>query len=110
VKKIYGKTSIAPVGDDGTVVWAHRDGEQPRRRHEITVQARVDEGESMRFLTRPGIFTYGELDAGTRALLTAAEIHPGDRVLDLGCGAGPAGLAAARRAGPEGHVTFVDSN
>src|SRR5204863_7429664 len=81
-----------------------------RRRHEITVQARVDEGESLRFLTRPGVFTYGQLDAGARALLAAAEIHPGDRVLDLGCGAGAAGLAAARRAGPEGHITFVDSN
>jgi 16S rRNA (guanine1207-N2)-methyltransferase len=110
VKKIYGKTSVAPVGAEGTVVWAHREGERPRRRHEMTVQARVDEGESLRFLTRPGVFTYGQLDAGTRALLAAAEINPGDRILDLGCGAGAAGLAAARRASPDGHITFVDSN
>jgi 16S rRNA (guanine1207-N2)-methyltransferase len=110
VKKLYGKASVTSVGGEGTVVWAHREGERARRRHEITVQARVDEGESLRFLTRPGVFTYGQLDAGTRALLAAAEIKPGDRVLDLGCGAGAAGLAVARRAGPEGHVTFVDSN
>lgn len=110
VKKLYGKASVAPVGGEGTVVWAQREKERPRRRHEMTVQARVDDGESLRFLTRPGVFTYGELDAGTRALLAAAEIKPRDYVLDLGCGAGAAGLAAARRVGPDGHVTFVDSN
>jgi 16S rRNA G1207 methylase RsmC len=108
VKKLYGKTSVAPASD-GTIVWAHREGDRPRRRHEVIVQARVDD-QSLRFVTRPGVFTYGQLDAGTRALLAAAEIKPGDRVLDLGCGAGAAGIAAARRAGPEGHVTFVDSN
>lgn len=110
LKKVYGKTSVTDLGKEGTIVWAHREGERPRRRHEVVVQARVGEGESLRFVTRPGVFTYGQLDMGTRALLTAAEIKPGNRVLDLGCGAGAAGLAAARRAGPDGHVTFVDSN
>lgn len=106
LKKIFGKPSITDSAE-GTVIWAHREGDRPRRRHEVIVQARVDEGESLRFTTRPGVFTYGQLDQGTRALLTAAEIEGGQRVLDLGCGAGGAGLAAARKAA---HVTFVDSN
>src|SRR5207248_11536108 len=58
LKKMYGKTSVTAI-DEGTIIWAHRDGERARRRHEVTVQARVDEGESLRFLTRPGVFTYG---------------------------------------------------
>ncbi len=109
MKKIYGKSSVTQ-SSEGTIVWSHRQHEHERRRHEIVVQARVDENESLRFVTRPGVFTYGQMDAGTRALLSAAEINGGDHVLDLGCGAGAAGLAAARKAGPAGHITFVDSN
>jgi 16S rRNA G1207 methylase RsmC len=109
LKKVFGKASTTAT-PEGTIVWAHRHDDQPRRRHEVTVQARVDEGEPLRFVTRPGVFTYGQLDLGSRALLTAAEIAPGDRILDLGCGAGGVGIAAARRAGPTGHVTFLDSN
>jgi 16S rRNA (guanine1207-N2)-methyltransferase len=110
LKKIFGKASITDLGKEGMAVWAARDGDRPRRRHEVVVQARVDEGESLRFVTRPGTFAYGQLDQGSRALLTAAEVRPGDRILDLGCGAGATGIAAWRRTGGTGHVTFVDSN
>jgi 16S rRNA G1207 methylase RsmC len=109
MKKVYGKAATAN-SSEGTVIWSNRQSEHARRRHEVVVQARIGEGESLRFLTRPGVFTYGQLDAGTRALISAAEVNPGDHVLDLGCGAGVAGLAAARKSGPTGHVTFVDSN
>jgi 16S rRNA (guanine1207-N2)-methyltransferase len=37
-------------------------------------------------------------------------VQPGERVLDLGCGCGTNGVFAAQRAGPGGHITFVDSN
>ena len=110
VKKIFGKASVTDLGKEGLAVWAAREGERPRRRHEVIVQARVGEGESLRFVTRPGAFAYGQMDLGSRALLTAAEIHPGDRILDLGCGAGATGIAAWRRTAGTGHVTFVDSN
>lgn len=46
----------------------------------------------------------GEL---TGALLTAAEIGPGDRVIDIGCGAGESSRQAARRAA-QGRVLGID--
>lgn len=41
-------------------------------------------------------------------LLDAASIVPGERVLDVGCGAGPATRAAADLAGADGRVTGLD--
>jgi 16S rRNA G1207 methylase RsmC len=109
MKRIFGKS--APVHtEEGTVIWSIREKDRERRRHEIMVQARIDEGEPLRFLTRPGVFAYGQMDQGSRALLVAAEVHPGERMLDLGCGAGAVGLAVARKAGAEGQITFADSN
>lgn len=44
----------------------------------------------------------------TQALFEAADLRPGARVLDLGCGAGETALLAARRVGPQGRVTGAD--
>ena len=44
----------------------------------------------------------------TNALLEAAAIGSGDRVLDLGCGGGGAMAAIAERVGPVGAVTAID--
>jgi ubiquinone/menaquinone biosynthesis C-methylase UbiE len=41
-------------------------------------------------------------------VLDAAAVGPGERVLDVGCGAGDLALAAGRSVGPEGHVVGVD--
>src|SRR5262245_5350724 len=46
--------------------------------------------------------------AVTAALLDRAELAPGDRVLELACGPGGAGLAAARRVAPTGTVVLSD--
>jgi len=49
-----------------------------------------------------------QLAAATGALLDAAGIGEGDRVLDLAAGPGGAGLAAARRVGASGSVVLSD--
>jgi ubiquinone/menaquinone biosynthesis C-methylase UbiE len=44
----------------------------------------------------------------TEAMLSAAELKEGDRVLELACGPAGLGLAAAERVGPEGEVVLSD--
>lgn len=43
-----------------------------------------------------GLFSPRGLDRGTRAMLELYPPEPGWRVLDLGCGAGPVGIYAAK--------------
>lgn len=59
--------------------------------------------------TQPGVFAHRGLDGGTRLLIEAMRISPTARVLDLGCGYGAIGIAAAKLA-PRGHVVMVDSD
>lgn len=49
-----------------------------------------------------------QLGAATEAMLDGVRAGPGDAVLDLACGAGSAGLMAARRVGAEGRVVLSD--
>jgi 2-polyprenyl-3-methyl-5-hydroxy-6-metoxy-1,4-benzoquinol methylase len=46
----------------------------------------------------------------TERLLRNAEIGPGMRVLDLGCGAGDVSMLAAELVGPSGSVVGIDRN
>jgi SAM-dependent methyltransferase len=41
-------------------------------------------------------------------LVELAQVEPGSQVLDVACGYGEPALTAARKAGPEGHVTATD--
>jgi 16S rRNA (guanine1207-N2)-methyltransferase len=110
LKKVFGRVHHGPQDqpEGNNILWVEREGERPRRRHEITFQSRINEGPSCRFVSRPGTFSYGMFDDGARALCEVMEIEPGDRVLDLGCGVGTNGVFAAQRGA--GHIAFVDSN
>jgi 16S rRNA (guanine1207-N2)-methyltransferase len=109
LRKVFGRFHAPPAGG-GRVYWSQREGDRPRRRHEVTFQVSGGDGPSFRFLSRPGVFSYGRFDDGARALVETVTISPGDRVLDLGCGCGTNGVLAGRRGGPEGFVAFADSN
>lgn len=68
-----------------------------------------DHGRLIKAVSRPGVFSHRSIDAGARALLNTMVVEDGFHVLDIGCGSGVVGLAAAFRA--EGvTVVGVDSN
>ena len=109
LKKVFGRVHPNNLDND-SVFWCQRDGDRPRRRHELTFQARIAGGPSCRFLSRPGTFSYGRFDNGARALAETMVVEPKDRVLDLGCGCGTNGIFAAQKAGADGFIAFIDSN
>ena len=65
-------------------------------------------GQPTSLVTLPGVFSGEGLDAGTALLLNHLPDLSGKRVLDLGCGVGPIGIAAARRGAAS--VTMTDVN
>ncbi len=76
------------------------------RVRELTVTLR---GRTFRFLTDRGVFAARGVDRGSRLLLEHGDVRDGDVILDLGCGYGAIGLAAAALA-PHGHAHLVDIN
>ena len=61
VKKVFGRCGMVAAGD-GTVFLGRREADRPRRRHEQTFHAKVGDGPSLNFVSRPGVFGYGRLD------------------------------------------------
>jgi 16S rRNA (guanine1207-N2)-methyltransferase len=95
--------------DDAVVYLAHK-SDVPRKWKDFRCEfAFRDRGRLIRAVSRPGVFSHRRIDPGARQLLAAAEVHAGDRVLDLGCGAGVVGLALASRE-PAAMVHGVDSH
>jgi len=80
---VYRVTKLAPL----------------RKRKNYAAEFPFRDGERLiKLRTRPGVFSHRSLDGGARALLKAMTVEPGMRVLDLGCGSGAVGTAAALRA------------
>jgi len=76
--------------------------------YEHTVETLL-RGRKYTFCTRAGIFSRKEMDDGTRLLIESMEIQPMNSVIDVGCGYGPIGIAAAHMASV-GRVVMVDTN
>ena len=53
-------------------------------------------GLPFEFLTSSGVFSHRRIDNGTRLLVEEMELPDAGRVLDIGCGYGALGIAAAR--------------
>jgi len=95
--------------EDGAVYVVRRTGPLKRPRN-FTAEFVFRDGERLfNVVTRPGTFSHRRVDPGARRLMEAMSIEAGARVLDIGCGWGAVGLAAACRA--EGvYVEALDSN
>ena len=78
----------------------------PEKRRSIGVELR---GRHVDVVTAAGVFSPGDLDKGTAALLRTVPDPQGTDLLDIGCGWGPITIALAQAA-PEARVTAVDVN
>jgi ubiquinone/menaquinone biosynthesis C-methylase UbiE len=56
------------------------------------------------------VMALGQDGALRQETVERAGVRPGHQVLDVGCGTGTLTLAAAKRAGPSGHVTGIDAS
>lgn len=74
----------------------------------MTIKAEVL-GEQLTLRTQPGLFSPQRVDRGTLAMLSTVELQPGMRVMDLGCGCGVVGIAAAKKCGAE-NVVMSDAD
>ena len=66
-------------------------------------------GEILTFAVDAGVFAAHGLDPGTALLIEHLRIADGESVLDLGCGWGAVGVAAAKST-PRGKVVLTDVN
>ncbi|MFT9850442.1 class I SAM-dependent methyltransferase [Aneurinibacillus sp. REN35] len=66
-------------------------------------------GREFRFITDRGVFSKNRIDFGSVLLIETMEIKDGMNVLDVGCGYGPIGMAAASLT-PSGNVLMLDVN
>jgi 16S rRNA (guanine1207-N2)-methyltransferase len=66
-------------------------------------------GRPFEFLTSAGVFSRTRVDPGTRLLIESMVLPQQGSVLDLGCGYGPVGIAAAT-INPDVQVVMVDIN
>ncbi|QDY84325.1 class I SAM-dependent methyltransferase [Paenibacillus polymyxa] len=87
----------------------HYYSKRPETAHERRSLETVLRGRSYRFVSDSGVFSKQGIDYGSRVLIEAMQLPAQASVLDVGCGYGPIGLAAATLV-PNGHVTMVDIN
>lgn len=66
-------------------------------------------GEKVNFMTDAGVFSRGEVDFGTKVLLSALPEEVSGRVLDLGCGWGCVGVSVGKK-WPMARVVMCDVN
>jgi 16S rRNA (guanine1207-N2)-methyltransferase len=87
----------------------HYYSNQPESQHNRKMIEEKLRGHNYRFISDAGVFSKNGVDYGSKVMVEAMDIPIGSSVLDVGCGYGPIGFAAARLA-QDGHVTMVDVN
>ncbi|NOU92870.1 methyltransferase [Paenibacillus sp. LMG 31456] len=87
----------------------HYYSQKPTTAHNVHTIEETLRGRKYTFVTDAGVFSKRGVDYGSRVLIEALDIPENAEVLDVGCGYGPIGFAAAGVA-IRGKVTMVDIN
>jgi 16S rRNA (guanine1207-N2)-methyltransferase len=87
----------------------HYYSQKPTAAHDVHQIKETLRGRTYTFMTDAGVFSKKGVDYGSKVLIEALDISEHSEVLDVGCGYGPIGLAAASLA-VRGKVTMVDIN
>lgn len=93
----------------GSVVRCERKRPAPALKDHSHVVKLSHAGRDFAFRTRPGVFSYGHVDQGSKALLFGADFTGCRRILDIGCGVGVLGIVGAA-VSPGATAVLVDSN
>ncbi|MDN6640357.1 MAG: class I SAM-dependent methyltransferase [Tetragenococcus halophilus] len=82
----------------------------PESAHEILEWSFVLLGKNFQFITDSGVFSKNTVDYGSRVLIQAFnwEELPEGKILEVGCGYGPIGLAVAHASGRQVEMTDVN--
>lgn len=108
MKKLFPKVTRKRK-EHAVIYRSHKRAELKKVKNYIAEFAFRDQDRLIKMVSRPGVFSHRRLDLGARALMEEMKIHNGWRVLDIGCGSGAVGIAAACRA-EDVEVTCIDSN
>ncbi|MGC4192287.1 MAG: class I SAM-dependent methyltransferase [Thermomicrobiales bacterium] len=98
-------TFVAGGAEVDPPAWATEPGIAEGTWNEVVLDA---DGCPLRLATLPGVFAGTRLDVGTVLLLAHLAVKAGERVLDVGCGAGAIGFSALRRGAHEMVMTDVN--
>lgn len=87
----------------------HYYSERPSVKEDLRTTSFAVGDIQLTLITSSGVFSKARVDRGTVLLVGCLEVYDGEQVLDLGCGYGVVGIAAARIV-PGCAVTMVDVN
>ncbi|MBI1344780.1 methyltransferase [bacterium] len=108
LKKLFDKVTRRPF-KQGVLYLATKTNELAKQKSYDCEFAFRDRERLLYAYSRPSVFSHRRIDPGARTLINVMEIQPGQRILDLGCGAGTVGMAALARA-EDVSVLAVDCN
>ena len=87
----------------------HYYAEQPQSEIKFGLIRSQLRGRPFEFITAPSVFSAKRIDLGTHVLIKGMQLPEEGQVLDVGCGYGAVGIAAAKF-NPNLHVILTDVN